>query len=47
MQKDDDRHLATDDMRAYARRLNRIWTNVDLNLLNEDEAKRLIDELRD
>jgi hypothetical protein len=47
MQKDNDRHLATDDMRAYARRLNRIWTNVDLNLLNEDEAKRLIDELRD
>jgi hypothetical protein len=47
MQKDDDRHLATDAMRAYARKLNRIWSNVDLNLLNEDEAQRLIDELRD
>jgi hypothetical protein len=47
MQKDDDRHLPTDAMRAYARRLNRIWTNVDLNLLNQVEARRLIEELRD
>ena len=47
MQKDDDRRLATDPLRAYARRLNRVWTNVNLNLLDKDQASALIEELRE
>ena len=41
----DDR-LATDDLRALARELNRSWTNVVLYLHDEDEAAGLIGELR-
>lgn len=47
MQKDDDRRLATDPLRDYARQLNRVWTNVNLNLLDKDQASALIKELRE
>lgn len=40
-------HLPTETLREYARRLNRTWTNVNLNLLTEDQAEDLIKELRD
>jgi hypothetical protein len=47
MQNDNERRLATDPLRSYARRLNRVWTNVNLNLLDEAQTKELIEELRD
>ena len=39
--------LPTNPLREYARRLNRTWTNANLNLLSEEQAKALIEELRD
>lgn len=47
MQQDPTTRLTTDPLREYARRLNRTWTNVNLNLLDADEASKLISELRD
>jgi hypothetical protein len=47
MQANELTHLSTEPLRAYARRLNRTWTNVNLNLLDGDEAAALISELRD
>lgn len=39
-------HMPTDDLRAYARRLNRSSTNLVLPLLDEDEAEALIERLK-
>jgi hypothetical protein len=47
LQSDDDTRMKTDVLRAYARKLNRTWTNVNLMLLDDAEAKSLIKELRD
>lgn len=41
-----DRRLSTPDIRALAKALNRTWTNVVLNLYSEEEAQKLIEELR-
>ena len=40
----DDR-LNTEDLRDFAKRLTRIWTNIVLTVYDDDEAERLIDEL--
>lgn len=40
-----DHHLKTPDLRQFARRLNRTWTNVLLNIYDDEEAKRLVEEL--
>jgi hypothetical protein len=37
--------MKTDDLRVYARKLNRSWSNVVLHLYDEDEARVLLDEL--
>jgi hypothetical protein len=47
LQADDDTRMKTDILRAYARKLNRTWTNVNLMLLDEVEAKSLIKELKE
>jgi hypothetical protein len=39
-------HMPTDDLRAYARRLNRSSTNLVLPLLDDDEAEALIERLK-
>lgn len=39
--------LPTSRLRAYARRLNRTWTNVHLGLYDAQRAKELIQELRE
>jgi hypothetical protein len=44
MQKDD--RLATDELRDFARRLNRTWTNVALGLADIDDSTALVAELR-
>ena len=41
-----DRRMPTDELRAYARRLNRVWTNVVLHTYDADEAQALLSELR-
>lgn len=46
--KRDDRNpvrLKTDPLRRVARRLNRTWSNINLDLYNEAEAKQLIDDI--
>ena len=45
MQRDD--RLTTPDLRRFARALNRTWTNVLLNIYTDDEARSLIEELRE
>lgn len=45
MQKGNGR-LKTDALRSYARRLNRLWTNVQLGLYDERQASSLIEALR-
>lgn len=47
LQADDDTRMKTAVLRAYARKLNRTWTNVNLMLLDEVEAKSLIKELKE
>lgn len=44
MQSED--RLATPDLREYARKLNRTWTNVTLHAYDDVEAMGLIQELR-
>lgn len=39
--------MPVDELRPYARRLNRLWTNVVLNVYDPDEADAVIQELRD
>lgn len=39
--------MGTDDLRAFARRLNRQWSNLVLHGYDEDDARRLLDELAD
>lgn len=39
--------MQTDELRGYARRLNRIWSNVVLHVYDEAEADALIEELRE
>ena len=40
-----DNRLNTPDLREFAKRLNRTWTNVLLNIYDDEEAERLIAEL--
>ena len=41
-----DRQMKTDpQLRPYARQLNRTWTNVVMNLYDEDEAYELLDDM--
>lgn len=47
MQLDEESRLKTGPLRSYARKLNRTWTNVNLALLDDAEAKALIDELKE
>ena len=42
-----DGRLATTDLRAYARRLNRMWTNVQLGLYDRARSEGIIEELRE
>ena len=37
--------LPTEELRPFARRLNRTWTNIALNTYDDREAQQLIDEL--
>jgi len=46
MQKGNGR-LPTTKLRAYARRLNRTWTNVQLGLYDQGHADAIIEELRE
>lgn len=39
--------LKTDPLRDYARRLNRLWTNVHFGLYGQEQAKAVIEELRE
>ena len=41
-----DAHLATDLLREWAKRVNRTWSNVLLDLYTDDEAAELLAELR-
>lgn len=41
------RELSTDKVRKVARRVNRAWTNILLDLYDEDEAHRMIEEIMD
>lgn len=40
------RRLPTDPLRAYAKALNRTWSNVVLSIYDDDEAQALIEEIR-
>ena len=42
-QRDD--RLNTPELRQFARRLNRTWTNILLNIYDDEEARQLIEEL--
>lgn len=42
-----DNRMPTDELRAFARHLNRLWTNIVLHTYSDDEAKTLIEELRE
>lgn len=42
-----DHRMATNELRSYARRLNRVWTNVVLHTYDDEEAARLVEELRE
>lgn len=46
MQRNDETRLATDELRAMARRLNRLWTNVQLTTYEAVDAAAIIKELR-
>lgn len=39
--------MPTEELRQYAKRINRLWTNVVLDRLDDDEADRLMRELYD
>jgi len=41
-----DHRLITGDLREFAKRVNRTWTNVVLNLYEQDEARKLLIELQ-
>jgi len=44
MQRDD--RMATTELRRFAKRVNRTWTNVVLNVYDQDEASALLSDLR-
>ncbi len=46
MQKDSSSRLATTQLRSFARRLNRLWTNVQLSVYDAEQASAVIEELR-
>lgn len=46
MQRDSKLRLPTDELRQFARRLNRLWSNVQLAMYDEHEARAVIKELR-
>lgn len=46
MQKDTSLRLPTKELRIFARRLNRLWSNVQLSVYGEVEAAAVIKELR-
>ena len=37
--------MQTDELRSYAKFLNRMWTNVVLNVYDEQEANTLLEAL--
>ena len=37
--------MVSDDVRPFAKKLNRVWTNVVLNVWNEDESQELLNQL--
>lgn len=45
IQKDPASHMATTALRGFARRLNRMWTNVHLNLYSPEQAAAILNEL--
>ena len=45
VKKQRDDRLDTQELRQFARRLNRTWTNLMLNIYDDEEAERLIEEL--
>jgi hypothetical protein len=47
MQLDEESRLSTDSLRVCARRLNRTWTNVNLALLETEEVRELLNELKE
>lgn len=46
MQKDPSSRLATTPLRAFARRVNRLWTNVQLSTYDSAQAAGVIEELK-
>lgn len=42
---DDQRQLTTNPLRRVARRLNRTWANTNLDLYDEEDANRILDEI--
>lgn len=47
VQKDDDLRMSTKVLREFAKRVNRLWSNVVLYELDDDEALRLVREIRE
>lgn len=45
VKKQRDDRLKTDDLREFAKSLNRTWTNLLLNIYDDKEAEKLIEEL--
>jgi hypothetical protein len=46
MQKDQSTRMATQELRAFARRVNRLWTNVQLAVYDAQEASKVLGDLR-
>lgn len=46
MQKNSDTRLSTKPLRSFARRVNRLWTNVQLSVYDSKQAAQVIEELR-
>jgi len=42
---DSERQLTTNPLRRVARRLNRTWANTNLDLYNEEDATKILDEI--
>ncbi len=45
VKKQRDDRLKTDDLREFAKRLNRTWTNLLLNIYDDEEAEKMIEKL--
>jgi hypothetical protein len=40
-----DKHMASDDVRPFARRMNRLWSNIVFQIWDDDECDELLAEL--